>query len=205
MPEVLAEFLRDRSQVDVRYEEGDPSFILPAVVEGRLDLALVFEYGMVPHNWPSDVDRTLVLEEPLYILLPPGHPLARRAHVRVADLADERWICFSEKTDASHNLFRICATAGFSPKVLFRTNDYNLPFALVRLGLGVAVVPELAMKELGGLHAIRLAAPAHVRRVFAVRRTADQNPHVRKAIELLRTVAGSLDSQQDGQGSATAL
>jgi DNA-binding transcriptional LysR family regulator len=196
VPAVLADFLRDRPQVDVRYEEGDPQVTVPAVTEGRLDLAVIFEYGMVPHNWPDGLEMTLILEEPLYVLVPTGHRLSHRKRIQVGDLAAERWICYREDTDAARSLFHICAEGGFRPEVLFRTNDYNLPFELVRRGLGVAIVPELALLESHDVHIIRLANPAHVRRVFAVRRTADSSPFLDQAIRILRTAAGAIDQQR---------
>lgn len=196
VPTVLAGFLRDRPQVDVRYEEGDPQVTTPAVVDGSLDLAVVFEYGMVPHNWPDDLDMTLILEEPLYVLVPTGHRLSRRKRIRVGDLSGERWICYREGTDAARSLLHICAEGGFRPDVLFRTNDYNLPLELVRKGLGVAIVPDLAMIESHDVHVIRLANPAHVRRVFAVRRAADPNPFLDHAIEMLRTAASAVDQRR---------
>ncbi|MFI7099384.1 LysR family transcriptional regulator [Streptomyces sp. NPDC050161] len=196
MPAVLAAFLRDRPQVDVRYEEGDPQVTVPAVTDGRLDLAVIFEYGMVPHNWPDDLETTLILEEPLYVLVPTGHRLSHRKRIQVGDLSAERWICYREGTDAARSLFHICAEGGFRPDVLFRTNDYNLPFELVRKGLGVAIVPELALLESHEVHLIRLANPAHVRRVFAVRRAADPNPFLDQAIRMLRTAAGAIDQRR---------
>ncbi|MFC7648712.1 LysR substrate-binding domain-containing protein [Streptosporangium lutulentum] len=108
---VLAEFLRDRPQVDVRYEEGDPQVTIPAVIEGRLDLAVVFEYGMVPHSWPRDLDMTLIMEEPLYLLVPTGHRLVGRKRIQFGELAADRWISYTEGMDAARNLSYICAAA----------------------------------------------------------------------------------------------
>ncbi|GAA3476119.1 LysR family transcriptional regulator [Streptomyces yanii] len=195
MPAVLTDFLRDRPHVDVRYEEGDPPVTLPAVTEGRLDLAVIFEYGTVPRNDPSDLERTLILEEPLYVLVPKKHRLARRRRIRVADLSAERWICYREDTDAARSLFHICAEGGFRPEVIFRTNDYNLPFELVRNGLGVAIVPELALSKSEDVHLIRLANPTHVRRVFAVRRSGDPNPFLDQAVAVLRAAAATIDRE----------
>ncbi|GAA2076196.1 LysR family transcriptional regulator [Streptomyces albiaxialis] len=193
VPAVLTGFLRDRPEVEVRYEEGDPQVTVPAVLEGSLDLAVVFEYGVVPHHWPEELTRTLVLEEPLYVLLPEGHRLAGRAPLRLSDLADERWISYHEDTDAARCLLHICAAGGFRPEVLFRTNDYNLPYELVRRGLGVAVAPELAVPApTHGVHLTRLTDPAHVRRVHAVHRTTDPNPFLPLALGLLREAAAAV-------------
>ncbi|WP_413804747.1 LysR family transcriptional regulator [Streptomyces sp. OE57] len=205
VPTVLTGFLRDRPEVDVRYEEGDPHVTVPAVLEGRLDLAVIFEYGVVPHSWPEGLEHTLVREEPLYLLLPAGHPLAGRQRIRLADLRDERWISYHEDTDAAHCLRHICAAGGFLPEVLFRTNDYNLPYELVRQGLGVAIAPELAVvdtptsPDASGTRLVRLTDSTHTRRVYATRRTTDPNPFLPQAIALLHTAAAALPERGEGE------
>ncbi|WP_326688642.1 MULTISPECIES: LysR family transcriptional regulator [unclassified Streptomyces] len=205
VPTVLTGFLRDRPQVEVRYEEGDPQVTVPAVLEGRLDLAVVFEYGVVPQEWPEGLEHTLVLEEPLYVLLPPGHRLAGRGQIRLADLRHERWISYHEDTDASRCLQHICAAGGFRPEVLFRTNDYNLPYELVRRGLGVALAPELAVVDPPGdpaAHLVRLTGPAHTRRIYATRRTTDPSPFLPQALELLHSATEALPPRE---GLATVV
>ncbi|GAA1247605.1 LysR family transcriptional regulator [Streptomyces javensis] len=204
VPTVLTGFLRDRPEVDVRYEEGDPQVTVDAVLEGRLDLAVIFEYGVVPHSWPEGLEHTLVREEPLYLLLPAAHPLAGRPRIRLADLRDERWISYHEDTDAARCLRHICAAGGFLPEVLFRTNDYNLPYELVRQGLGVAIAPELAVvdtstsPDASGTRLVRLTDPTHTRRVYATRRTTDPNPFLPLAIALLHTAAAALPERGEG-------
>ncbi|MBP8531934.1 LysR family transcriptional regulator [Streptomyces sp. MK37H] len=205
VPTVLTGFLRDRPEVDVRYEEGDPQVTVPAVLEGRLDLAVIFEYGVVPHSWPEGLEHTLVREEPLYLLLPAEHPLAGRLHIRLAELRDERWISYHEDTDAAHCLRHICAAGGFLPEVLFRTNDYNLPYELVRQGLGVAIAPELAVvdtstsPDASGTRLVRLTDSTHTRRVYATRRTTDPNPFLPQAIALLHSAAAALPERGEGE------
>ncbi|AGP59468.1 LysR family transcriptional regulator [Streptomyces rapamycinicus] len=205
VPTVLTGFLRDRPEVDVRYEEGDPQVTVDAVLEGRLDLAVTFEYGVVPHSWPEGLEHTLVREEPLYLLLPSDHPLAGRPRIRLADLRDERWISYHEDTDAAHCLRHICAAGGFLPEVLFRTNDYNLPYELVRQGLGVAIAPELAVvdtptsPDASGTRLVRLTGSTHTRRVYATRRTTDPNPFLPQAINLLHAAAAALPERDEGE------
>ncbi|MBT2228562.1 hypothetical protein KLK06_22195 [Nonomuraea sp. NEAU-A123] len=183
--------------MDIRYEEGDPHGTIPAVNEGRLDLAVVFEYGMVPHNWPKDLNMTLIMEEPLYVLVPTGHRLAGRKRIQFGELSAERWISYTEGMDASLNLSHICAASGFDPDVLFRTNDYNLPFELVRKGLGVAIVPELAMIESHDVCVFRLGDPSHIRRVFTVSRATDPNPLLGHATNMLISAAEVLHRRTD--------
>lgn len=143
--------------------------------------------------------------EPLYLLLPAEHPLAGRQHIRLADLRDERWISYHEDTDAAHCLRHICAAGGFLPEVLFRTNDYNLPYGLVRQSLGVAIAPELAVvdtstsPDASGTRLVRLTGPTHTRRVYATRPTTDPNPFLPQAITLLHTAAAALPERVEGE------
>lgn len=189
VPAVLLELLQGRPDVDIRYEEGDWQTTLPSVLEGDLDLAVVAQYGTVPRGYPSELEPQLIMEEPLYLLLPAGHRLARRHEIRVADLANERWICASDESDAAGSLHHICAAAGFRPEIIFRTDDYNLPIELVRNGLGVAIAPQLAIVDSPDVLRIRLANPAYVRKVFAVRRAVDANPLIETAISELQRAA----------------
>ncbi len=193
VPAVLLEILQGRPDVDLRYEEGDWHEVLPQVLDGGLDIAVVAQYGTVPRSYPSEIEARLILEEPLYLLLPSDHRLAKRQEIRVSDLADERWICAPDETDAAGSLHHICAAAGFRPEIIFRTDDYKLPFELVRNGLGVAIVPQLAIPESWDVSLIRLANPTHVRKVYLVHRAVDTNPLIRSAEAALRRAATNVE------------
>ncbi|MFT9474584.1 LysR substrate-binding domain-containing protein [Streptomyces sp. Mo3] len=78
----------------------------------------------------------------MYLLIPSGHRLSKRKHIRISDLAQEGWICSHENAEAERFVFHMCAEADFRPEVLFRTDDYNLPFELVRRGLGSPYCPN---------------------------------------------------------------
>lgn len=195
VPAVLLELLQGRPDVDIRYEEGDWQTTLPAVEEGELDLAVVAQYGTVPRTYTPDLSAELIMEEPLFVLLPDGHRLARRNEIRVSDLADERWICAGEDTDAAGSLHHICAAAGFRPEIIFRTDDYNLPIELVRNGLGVAIVPQLATVDSMQVRRIQLANPAYVRKVYAVHRAVDSNPIIDSAVTALRHAAADIEQR----------
>lgn len=205
VPAVLLELIQGHPGVDLRYEENDWQTTLPAVVEGALDLAVVAQYGTVPRSYPPECTQELILEEPLYLLLPKDHRLAQRSQIQVSDLAEERWICASDDTDAAGSLHHICASAGFRPQIIFQTNDYNLPIELVRHGLGVAIVPQLALVDSAEVVQIRLANPSYVRKVYAVHRAVDTNPLLATAITALQHAAASIESEfTTDSGAVTA-
>src|SRR5919109_2466788 len=80
---------RDRPDVEVTVTEADPLIALGRLKSGELDAALLFEYDFVPLPEGDAVAFEEVLEESLLVVLPKGHPAARRRSVALAYLADE--------------------------------------------------------------------------------------------------------------------
>jgi molybdate transport repressor ModE-like protein len=96
-------------------------------------------------DWSELVVRPL-LADPLVGLLPVGHPLAGRGEghpVELAELAEEQWIAGCPQCRG--HLVELCAGAGFAPRIDFATDDYPAVVGLVAAGLGVAVLPSLAL------------------------------------------------------------
>ena len=102
------------------------------------------------HYWP-------LLDEPVYLITRGGPSAARSGGVRarkvgspppvageLADYADHRWIAGCER--CQDVLHRLCGAAGFSPDVAVTTDDYVAAQALVAAGLGIAILPGLALR-----------------------------------------------------------
>ena len=118
----------------------------------------------------------LVLDEPVH-LVTRARPSAEGNHAgghtggqQFADLgryAGRRWIAGCDRCRV--HLITQCSLAGFSPKIAFTTDDYVAVQALVAAGLGVATLPDLALRA--ARHpAIRTAElPGARRHVFALR------------------------------------
>ncbi len=83
----------------------------------------------------------LVLEE-LVAVLPPGHPLARRRQLRMADLADEPFISFRAGARLRELLMSAGHEAAFEPRVTLESNESQRIRRLVSRGLGVAILPR---------------------------------------------------------------
>ena len=83
----------------------------------------------------------------MYALLPGGHPLAERRRLRLEDLRDESWIMGAPTTTCpdSEILLRACSGAGFEPRIAFNSDDYLAIQGFVASGMGVALVPDLAL------------------------------------------------------------
>ncbi|MBJ7904225.1 LysR family transcriptional regulator [Streptomyces sp. DSM 110735] len=139
-----------------------------AVATGHADLGLVDGPAAPsdPLQLPDVAPLTshAVAEEPLAVLLPCAHPLAGRPGLRLADLADARWI---DAPDTAVPLARLCAVNGggaFRTALAFAGTDVRTLTALVAAGHGLALLPRFAATAVPGAVAVPLAAPRLVHR-----------------------------------------
>ncbi len=146
VPEALARLAADHPGVRVELLEGEPPDSLRRLVRGECDITLAFTYPGLHDEVPDELAEIPLLEDQLTVLLPAGHPLARRRAVGLADLADERWIagCLRCRTNFLHE----CAEVGFAPDIAFTTDDNLVVQSLVAEGLGVAMMPGLVLSFL---------------------------------------------------------
>jgi DNA-binding transcriptional LysR family regulator len=193
MPLAIARVRASHPNVEVSLAEGEPEEIAPRLRAGEFDLALLFEFAGVGERLGAGLRRFELLEDPLHLALPADHRLAGREQLRLADLAGEPWIQTSAASPCARHVVRSCHAAGFEPRVSFESDDYQTVQGLVAAGVGVALIPELALSTVRADIAIRALHPASpVRRVFAAtRRSAAVTPAVAGMIGVLREVAGA--------------
>jgi DNA-binding transcriptional LysR family regulator len=167
MPLAIATFRSSYPDVELTLVEGEPEEIVPRLRAGELDLALLFEFD--GETLPAQgITRVDLLEDPMYLALPPAHPLAGRARLRLADLKDEPWVQTSRASPCARHVVRCCHAAGFEPQVSFESDDYQTVQGLVAAGVGVALIPELAISVVRHDIVIRALSPSPpVRQVIA--------------------------------------
>ncbi len=192
VPQAVARFRARRPAVDVRLSVIDPPQSIPAVRHGDLEIAITEEAGFSGEVDTSGLRQELLLDDPLFAALPASHPLARHPTVALADLAGEDWMIV-QGTDycGDGNVVRdACRAAGFEPRALQSAHDYFAILGLVASGMGVALVPGLALVTVRDDVAIRpLAGTVPRRRIGAV--TAHEEPAgaVATMLECLREAA----------------
>jgi DNA-binding transcriptional LysR family regulator len=167
MPLAIATFRSAYPDVELTLSEGEPEVIVPRLSAGELDLALLFEFdGETPLK--EGMTRVELLEDPMYLALPCGHPLAGREKLRLRDLQKEAWVQVSHTSPCARHVVRCCHAAGFEPNVSFESDDYQTVQGLVAAGVGVALIPELALSVVREDVTIRALAPSPpVRKVIA--------------------------------------
>jgi len=158
MPLAIATFCSSYPDVELTLAEGEPEPIVARLRAGELDLALLFEFDG-ESVLAEDIARTELLEDPMYLALPQAHPLASREGLRLEDLAAEAWVQTSRSSPCARHVVRSCHAAGFEPNVAFESDDYQTVQGLVAAGVGVALIPELALSVVREDIAIRALSP----------------------------------------------
>jgi DNA-binding transcriptional LysR family regulator len=161
MPLAIAEFRSSYPDVELTLVEGEPEEVVPRLRAGELDLALLFEFaGESPPEAEQDLSRTDLLEDPMYLALPRAHRLATKQRLRLEDLAEEAWVQTSSSSPCARHVVRSCHAAGFEPNVAFESDDYQTVQGLVAAGVGVALIPELALSVVREDIVVRALSPA---------------------------------------------
>ncbi|WFB09237.1 LysR family transcriptional regulator [Streptomyces sp. LX-29] len=189
IPEALARITASHPGVQVELQEYEPPESLGRLVRGECDITLAFTYPGLHEQVPEEVAEIRLLEDELTVLMPTGHPLARRRAVKLADLAEERWIAGCLRCRA--NFLHECAEQGFAPDIAFTTDDNLVVQSLVAEGLGVAMMPGLVLSFLCHRKVTgRVLDPASRRQVSAyVLREHLRIPATALVLEELQTVA----------------
>jgi DNA-binding transcriptional LysR family regulator len=168
MPLAIATFRSRHPEVTLTLAEGEPQNIAPRLNAGELDLALLFEFDDTEIPLQENLTRVALLQDPLYLALPQQHPLVDKRALRLEDLQGEAWIQTSQASPCARHVVRSCHAAGFEPRVSFQSDDYQTVQGLVAAGVGVALIPELALSVLREDIVIRALSPATpVRQVIA--------------------------------------
>jgi DNA-binding transcriptional LysR family regulator len=142
---------------------------IPAqVATGVLDLGLVDGVTAPgdPLRLPAALPATSagIGDEPLAVVLPAGHPLARRLSLRLADLADARWLDAPDTGMPLADLRAATGTDGFRPSLRYEGTDVRTLAALAAAQQGLTVLPRPALAALPGITAVPVAWPPLVHR-----------------------------------------
>jgi DNA-binding transcriptional LysR family regulator len=183
--------------VQLTLAEGEPEEIAPRLRAGELDLALLFEFAGAS-ALAEGMARVELLEDPMYLALPRKLPLAQKGKLRLEDLRDESWVQTSRSSPCARHVVRCCHAAGFEPQVSFESDDYQTVQGLVAAGVGVALIPELALSVVRDDIVIRELSPTPpIRQVIAAAPTgARLVPAVPAMLGVLETTSAGYEAQR---------
>lgn len=169
---------------------------------GNLDIAVGLEYTLAPATQEPGLELEPLLSEPVYLAMSPDHPLAEKP-VRLEDLRADRWFAARGPSPCRQAVLRATAYAGFEPRVeLLDSADYDVILTAVSAGLGVTLVPYLALAQAREDVVIRPLDELPLRRnvYAAVREGSRTAPPIAAAIDAMLEVAKGVSAKIENVG-----
>lgn len=139
LPEVIRNFRQANADVRLELIEATSARQIQMLREKRLDVGVVIPPVFDAEDMqlqPFDTDR-------LAIALPRAHPLAQGDAVTIAELADEPFVLWPAREGRGFHsqVVRLCAAAGFTPRVVQEAHGMHAVLSLVAVEAGISVVP----------------------------------------------------------------
>jgi DNA-binding transcriptional LysR family regulator len=201
LPLAVVRFRERHPGVELTMEPREPDEALSALKTGDADLAMTVEAAFAPIA-DDAIETVHILDDPMYVALPGGHPLAAKSRLRLEDLAGEAWIQGTSSASCPDTgiLLRACAAAGFEPRIAFQSDDYVAIQGFIAAGVGVALIPDLALVSARDDIAIRtLTGTTPVRRILAATLSeSHRGPAAAAMIEILEEVGREWESRRHG-------
>ena len=191
MPLAVAIFRQRHPDVTLTLAEGEPEEMAPRLRAGEFDLALLFKFPGAADQLDAGLRTVALLEDPMHLALPVSHPLAGKPGLKLSDLRAEDWVQTSAASACARHVVRLCLAAGFEPRVSFESDDYETVQGLVAAGVGVALVPRLALTHVHPRIVVRELSPRSPARkvVAATMARPGVAPAARTMIRILGEVA----------------
>jgi DNA-binding transcriptional LysR family regulator len=179
VPDALARLTAEQPAMKADANEGGSEELAAAVGAGELHAAVCFQDAALPRREHEGTAREDLHEESFDAVLRPDHPLAGR-EIGLAELAGEVWTAPSRE----HLIARACRAAGFEPRIRYVLSDPLAGTALIRVGLAVALMPELIARHMPGV-ARATVRDSPRRTVYAVLPATGATPLARAFVDAL--------------------
>jgi DNA-binding transcriptional LysR family regulator len=197
MPLAIATFSQRHPAVELSMTLLEPEDSLPMLRAGELDLAITFE-SRATDEAVDGISLQHLLEDPMFLVLPSDHPLARKRNLRLGDVASDAWISSSSGCECNRLITRSCAAAGFDPRIAFEADEYSAVQGLVAAGVGVSLIAELGLINARQDIVVRsLGRETPVRQVHAATLAEGyRSPATQAMLEILADVATQYESRR---------
>lgn len=199
MPLAVSRFRERHPGVELTLQPAEPDESLVALKAGDVDVAISVDATFAPIQ-DGDLDVRHILDDPMFVALPRDHPLATKPRLRLADLDGEAWILGTSRATCPDTaiMLRAAATSGFEPRIAFQSDDYTAIQGFIAAGVGVALIPDLALVSVRDDIAVReLHGVTPHRRIVAVTRPgAGCSPAAAALVEIMDEVGREWASEK---------
>ncbi|HJW56299.1 MAG TPA: LysR family transcriptional regulator [Burkholderiaceae bacterium] len=141
LPNAINMYRKQYPKVTLFLHEMSSMRQVEAIAARKLDLGFV---RPPEAEVPKTVALTTLQHDPLLLIAPSNHRLAKKGTVAFNDLTDESFVMFSREagTGTYHQILRLCREAGFEPKVTQEAREAATIIGLVAAGCGISILPE---------------------------------------------------------------
>lgn len=164
LPKRLAAFARRFPEASLRVVEETTPLLVEGLRSVAIDLAILSlplrhrEFEIVP-----------LLTEPLFAALPPDHPRAKAKSISLRELREERFVMLRDGHCFRGVALAACQRARLDPRIAFESAQFSSLLGMVAAGIGVSVVPHMAVDRSFGCAYVALSDPQATRTIAAAR------------------------------------
>jgi len=176
MPHYTKAFTRKHPEAKLRIVEETTPILLESLRNLSIDLAIL----ALPLRY-KDLELFPLCTEPLFAVLPKEHPLAGSESLALKDLRGEPFVmlrdghCFRDLSIAA------CTRARVAPRIAFESGQFSSLFGMVAAGVGISLVPEMAIDRNAGCRYVRLSDARATRTIVAAILRGRSFNHVQQA------------------------
>lgn len=143
LPTVISAFRDEHPNIGYKLIQGSNRELKETMLRGEIDLAFV---SPVPMN-DEKINGHVFFTEKMLALVSLHHPLADRKTIRLDDLRQDPFVILRQGYELRDIVLNACSQVGFQPKVAFEGEDLDTIRGLVAAGLGVSLLPEVALSD----------------------------------------------------------
>jgi LysR family transcriptional regulator, hydrogen peroxide-inducible genes activator len=189
----ISGFLKEYPDVDLQLVENTTSRLVDGLQAGDLDLAILSLPLSIPDIVCSDLFREQIL-----LAIPLNHRLAQVKTVALRELRQEKFLLLREGHCFRDNALAACRKARITPNAVFETDQFASIFALVAAGVGVSLVPAMAVEGAKDCSLLPIEPESSRRVGYAFMRRQFRPPAQGAFIEWLKRSVGRVQSGRGG-------
>lgn len=140
LPRALMSFRREHPNIHVHVREGLGDDVHDDIRRGQVDFGIANVEGV-----PDSLSIAAAAEEACYLVVPKGHPMASMKHVRLDKLGDEQLISMPPEAGLRKAIDMAANSQGIALHHSIIINQFGSLFDFVSNGLGIAIVPAVAL------------------------------------------------------------
>jgi LysR family hydrogen peroxide-inducible transcriptional activator len=164
LPPLLATFSRKWPLVHVTVMEEITPFLLDKLRAGSINVAIV---ALPLPARSQEFESSPLLTEKLFAVLPKRHELARRHEVSLGDLQGQPFLLLRDGHCFRETAVEACKRARLNPQIVFESGQFSSILSMVSAGLGVSIVPAMAVEKRPGCRYVSLSDTHAVRTIGA--------------------------------------